>query len=176
MSTAVRVWKSIIGHEGKYSVSDDGKIRNDKTGRILKPWKDNNGYRCIRLGACTTNKHICRLLCIAFLGKRSDNWEPNHKNGIKGDDRLENLEWLTHAQNGKHAWDIGTHVATPLYGKANGNTILTIRKVLKIRNLYASGKYSHRALGEMFKVNASTIAQVVNCVTWTHILPRVLVS
>ena len=90
----------------KYEVSDTGLVRHVKHKRILKscPW---GGYG--RVSVWVNGKHkvikIAHLVARTYLGK--SNLTVNHKNGIKSDDRVENLEYLTAGENVKHAFKNG---------------------------------------------------------------------
>lgn len=90
-----------------YSITITGVVKNKQTGRILEGSINKAGYCHYRLMTdagftFTIGRH--RLLCIVF---KKDSYKQglivNHVNGVKGDDRLENLEWVTYRQNLEHA-------------------------------------------------------------------------
>ena len=81
-----------------------GRVRNDRTGKILKQ-RDNFGYRRVCLydsPGAKTFVLVHRLVACAFLGDFSVKKEVNHINGVKDDNRVENLEWCTHSENNLH--------------------------------------------------------------------------
>ena len=95
-------WKKIEGFEN-YSVSNNGRVRNDKTGRILKTYKKPSGYIQVQMGRKTVPKYIHRLVAQEFIPNASNKPQINHKNGIKDDNRLFNLEYCTNSENQIHA-------------------------------------------------------------------------
>ena len=96
-------WK-IIEAFPTYSVSDQGRVKNNKTGRILRQSKDSGGYAfvCLFNGAKYT-KTVHRLVAQAFIPNQDKLRDTNHLNGVKTDNRVENLEWCTHQSNCVHA-------------------------------------------------------------------------
>lgn len=94
------IWKSVVGYEGKYSVSNLGNIFSLKAKRLMKKNVNNRGYERVTIGRKQMSVH--RLVCIAFLGEIKDKKIVNHINGIKTDNRLENLEWVTCRENTIH--------------------------------------------------------------------------
>lgn len=94
------VWKPITGYELMYSVSNLGNIRNETTGLNLKPWKNWKGYLLVDLysNGKATHKSVHRLVAEAFLGSKHG-MQVNHKNEVKSDNRLGNLEWVTQKEN-----------------------------------------------------------------------------
>ena len=89
-------WKTIIGYEN-YEVSNTGKIKNKKSGKILKPIIMKNGYARVSL-----KQKVClihRLVLQTFLPTEDKRLEVNHKNHNRTDNFLENLEWVTHFEN-----------------------------------------------------------------------------
>lgn len=102
-------FKPIKGFE-HYLISDLGNVFNTRTGKVKKSCLDQKGYKRIRLldgrkkGA---TKKIHRLVAEAFLDNFSKELQVNHKNCIKDDNRVCNLEMVTQSQNTKHAWENG---------------------------------------------------------------------
>lgn len=111
-------WKDIVGYEGFYKVSNFGRVKSlnrlvpsKKTNgwmaiqeKILKQ-TNSNGYRAVTLTMlCVCHSHrVHRLVWTAFSGPIPNWLEINHKNGNKSDNRLNNLELLTHQLNMLHA-------------------------------------------------------------------------
>lgn len=88
-----------IENYNNYSVSNLGNIRNDKTGRILKTYTKPSGYVQVQLGRKTVPQYVHRLVAIAFISNPDNKPQVNHKNGVKYDNRVENLEWVTASEN-----------------------------------------------------------------------------
>lgn len=113
-------WKPVVGFEGYYEVSDLGRVRRVETyvntgikhsekrrvdGKILKQKINRAGYCCVDLCANSKKKTVTvhQLVARAFLEKSEEQTEVNHKNCVKTDNRLSNLEWCTPRENKDHA-------------------------------------------------------------------------
>lgn len=103
-------WRDIEGLEGKYKVSNFGNILSLKFNkqtqeRLLKLSTDSDGYAVIHIGEKMRKVH--RLVAEAFLPKIDGKDFVNHIDGNKKNNRVENLEWVTCAENARHARAIG---------------------------------------------------------------------
>lgn len=105
--------KYVNRYNNKYSITEEGKIWSNSTNQFLKTKINKLGYEEIRLGLGRKNKGthtIHRLVAETYLPNPNNYREVNHKNGIKTDNRLENLEWTTRSENMKHAIRTGLKV------------------------------------------------------------------
>ena len=99
---------------GNYLVYQDGRVYSINRNIFLKPCKDEKGYLRIGLsnnGISKTYK-LHRLIAEMFINKVKGKTQVNHINGIKNDNRVENLEWCNNAENQKHAWDNGLNTSS----------------------------------------------------------------
>lgn len=106
------IWKDVVGKEGEWQVSNLGRVKS--LGRKVPTWNGSktlketilqqrlrNGYLAVK------SENVHRLVARAFIPTDNPALHINHKNGIKIDNRVENLEWCTPLENTQHAWDTG---------------------------------------------------------------------
>ena len=99
MKNTKETWKPVVGYEGLYEVSSKGKVRSLKTGRILKPFYDTSGYAMVNLTSANndrTKKLVHRLVALSFIPNLKNLSDVNHKDEIKTNNNLDNLEWISH--------------------------------------------------------------------------------
>lgn len=169
--------KTIKGYEGIYSVTQDGRIwshprswvrTNGSPSHTKGSWLKNslakNGYKVVSLykDFKPDKRYVHRLVAEAFLPRL----EVNHKNGIKTDNRLENLEWMTTSQNVLHAKQV-LKVYAPK-GEKSPQAKLTENDVREIKKLKKEGK-TMQELATQFGVCTSGISRIVNRQLWSHV-------
>jgi hypothetical protein len=118
----------IIDGFPNYSIDENGVVVNNITGRVIKHHTDKKGYK--RIGLRFKNKqkkfYIHRLVASVFILNPRNKETVNHKNGVKSDNNVNNLEWMTNEENMKHAYDTG------LYKHRHYIPSLLVKKVLEI--------------------------------------------
>lgn len=97
-------WKDIEGHPN-HEVSDLGRVRNKKTGRIMKQFRGQNGY--LQLQIDKRNERVHRMVATAFLGGNHQELDVNHKDTNKENNCVSNLEWTTRSENIIHSFKHG---------------------------------------------------------------------
>ncbi len=178
-------WKYIKGYEGLYEISSLGntkslerRVRNSPTGserivkeKILSPGLGSHGYLTVRIGKESILIH--RLVAQTFIPNPKNKPEVNHKNGIKTDNHVENLEWVTRRENMQHAVKVGLQKHANSYGNHQGelnhSSKLTESQVKEIRKLYDIGNFTYMELSEKFGVHYSVIARIIKREKWKHI-------
>jgi hypothetical protein len=116
-------WKDIPGYEGRYQVSDQGRVRSldalvlcsgpvkgayysRKKGRVLRPGRMPLGHLSVALGK-GNSQCVHKLVLISFIGAALEGYECLHRNGVPDDNRLDNLHWGTRSENMKDAYAHG---------------------------------------------------------------------
>jgi len=158
------VWKDVNGYEGLYQVSNLGRVKSLQYGkeRILTPIKNGKDNMHIYLNVRLYGKRVWyigihHLVALAFLNKKSNNLEVNHKNGITFDNWVGNLEWVTHKQNIQHSFDVLKRKSMKNIGHK-----LTLDDVKEIRKKYIPRKYSLYRLAKEYGVTPSLISLIIN--------------
>jgi len=163
-------WLPIADYEGYYEISDRGRVRNvmDRKStfinRILNPRKDKDGYLLVNLyreGKRKTMK-VHRLVMAAFVGECPDGKEVNHKDAVKANCCVGNLEYVSHRDNQHHAAMKGIMGR----GERNGCAKLTENDIHEIRWLLKTTKMTHAEIAELFGVIRATIGLIANRKNW----------
>lgn len=162
-------WKSVKGYEGHYEVSNLGNVRSinriDSIGRkrksvTLKPSKNTEGYFGVNLckDGIVTYTRLHKIVAINFLTKQAEDDVVNHINGIKHDNRLENLEYCTQKQN----------LNKCIYYKQRNTNLnsLSDKEIIEImKSYYESIKQRNEKnyyVLEKYNITSDTLRQIVN--------------
>lgn len=114
-------WKPIKNFENLYQVSNLGRVSNYR--KIMKPYTNNSGYKCIDLTTNSTRKKylVHRLVAETFLENPEQFKVVNHIDGNKHHNSVDNLEWCTNSMNILHARRTGLNPYNfPTKGKILG--------------------------------------------------------
>lgn len=188
------IWKPVKGYEGLYEVSNLGRVRSlDRVvkystgatrlhkGRIMKTPSSRSGYPHTVLRKNKKGRTTCvhRMVAEAFLPNPEDKRAVNHIDGVKHNNHLSNLEWVTFQENSRHAWKMG--LANFDNKNINGNEqrrgegrynsklkeedVKFIRKNCKMNG----GNLQYVEMAKMFGVSKTIVRLAAIKKTWKHI-------
>lgn len=171
MKEIVERWRGVSGFL-HYLVSDLGNVRrtvahgNHAPGE-LRQSRDSDGYRMVSLwnGERQHLRRTALVVLAAFIGPCPPMHESNHKNGRIDDNRLENLEYVTKAQNIKHSIEV---LGRDYRGEGNPDARLTDAKVIRLRERAARGE-SFTALGIAFGISGMAAGAIATGKAWSHV-------
>lgn len=168
-------WRPIPGWP-EYLVSDHGRVKRAVTdsknhyvaGRLVRPRLSSDGYPRVTLSRDGKMRGISAhvLVALAFISPQPVGHQVNHKNGIKTDNRPENLEWVTAQENVRHRFRVLKQ--QPLRGMQHGMAKLTRAEVIEMRAKRAAGA-TLVELAEAYGVSAPHVHSIVERKLWKHI-------
>ena len=165
----MEIWKNVVGFEEQYEISNLGNLRSKE--RFVKHWRggerkyksnvknirlnDKGYFRCnLKNEGKRYDFTIHKLVALAFIPNEENKPVVNHKNGIKTDNRVENLEWCTVQENITHA------VKNRLV-----KTKLTDEQAKEIFN----SQLSHRKLAKLYNITSSIVWRIKNKKAYKHL-------
>lgn len=175
----VEVWKPVVGHEGAYEVSDQGRVRSlDRDirlapshqapsgctihirGRTLRPGLSSNGYLTVAIER--ESVMVQHLVAAAFIGPRPEGLLVLHGDGCRTNNAATNLRYGTYAENAADAAEHGTRTRGSSYRSAKlDEWTAGVVRALK-------GMWSQADLAMLFQVSPAAVQAVHDGRTWTH--------
>lgn len=176
------IWKPVVGFEVTHMISNLGNVRVlarehiNSIGRIHRRseklitkftshWGYSHVYLCVG-GNKKQKKFVHRLVAEAFIQNPDNKPQVNHINGVKTDNRLENLEWCTQSENQRHA--IRTGLKRVFAGENNHCAKLTMDQVREIRGAYVKKYGVITALARKYNVSDTAIYYVIQNKTYAE--------
>lgn len=162
------IWKSVVGYDGIYSVSNAGNIRRDTSGiclcikgRILKKSLKRNGYHQVCLYKDSIKKYhqVSKLVIEAFLYQRPKGMTINHKDGVKTNNHFSNLEYMDSYENLMHAYR----------NKRFINGVLNDKKIINIRKCRLINKMSLKEIALKYKISPSSVSLISRFRVWKNV-------
>jgi hypothetical protein len=173
------IWKSVVGYEGYYEVSNLGRVKRNakkiyseericwvhKKERIVD--QTIRTYKFVHLivhGRKTKLIRTHRLVALAFIPNPENKPEVNHIDGNKLNNNLENLEWVTRSENAIHAYSNGLIPK----GENSHKTKITNEQALDIFKRAHIGE-KHRTIANDYNISKSVVTDIKRQKSWKHI-------
>lgn len=195
------IYKDIGGYYGDYQISNLGNVKSfKKTERLLKFGINATGYYHVGLSYNGLVKYhnVHRLVAETFIPNSNSKQCINHINGIKTDNRIENLEWCSYSENNQHSYDnklhlpiihsnetknkmsvirLGKkhttssieHMSIIKQGEKNKTAKLKNVDIVEIRKLRKNG-LTYKTIGDKYNVTHACIYQICKNKSWKHII------
>ena len=161
------IFKTIVGHE-MYSVTNKGRVYNEKRDKFLKPSVNSSNYKKVVLNG--KNLYVHRLVAEAFCDNPNNLCEVNHKDGNKWNNNYTNLEWVTKSENAQHAFDMGLRTISGYtrYRVSKSAHRFTDYEIEEIHNMYYDGM-TKQEIADKIGCYSSTICNILNGKTYREI-------
>lgn len=158
-------------HNPHYEVDEEGNVWSTKYGspRKMKAQVSKSGYESVMIMPECRWYKVHRLVAVAFIPNPDNLPYVNHKDGNKLNNRPDNLEWVTKAQNQQHAAANG--LLRPAKGESHFYAKLSESDVLEIRKRFKSGSRTDgaRAIGRDYGLHHSSVMAIIEGDSWKHL-------
>lgn len=164
----MELWVKIESHP-QYLISSLGRVKH-KRGTLLAFALNHKGYHRVFLYNKEGGKYyfVHRLVAKAFIPNTENSPQVNHKNAIKCDNNVDNLEWVTNRQNQDHA--IRNGLKARLKGSKNGTAVLNEQKVLEIRaKLLPWTGFTIALLAREYGSSETRVRAIRDRTNWRHV-------
>lgn len=164
----MEIWKDVKEFEGHYQVSNLGNVRSIKFGKILPIVETNKfGYKKFMLRKPNYKKIVFthRVVAECFINNPLNKPFVNHKNSIKNDNNIENLEWCTASENLKHSF---SHGKNSQVGERNAKSKLTSDEVYKIK--FETDGMIHSQIAKIYNIHTNHVGSIKRNERWSHIV------
>lgn len=176
MENQIEVWKDVVGYEGIYKVSNLGKIKSLTrsvfckkkarvfNGKIMSLQDNRRGYMTVllRINGKEKRKYVHRLVCESFLNNTENYKQVNHKDGIRNNNNLNNLEYCTASYNAKHSYSnlnrVRPHIGKTYELSFNSKPIIQYDLNMNFINRYSCSKEA----SEKTNTHYTCISMVLN--------------
>lgn len=152
----------IVRSKGRWANVESGKPSFYLMGKVLNHVVKKTGYCsiCLFINSKKTYHLVHRLVAMSFIPNPLNYSQVNHKNGVKHDNRVENLEWCTPKENISHMLKNGMREAPK--GENHFNVRISDEDALRAIEMYQSGNYLMKDIASMFNVHRRTIGDIIN--------------
>lgn len=165
----IEEWRDVVGFDGPYKVSNTGKVARYVDGQLkeLSP-KSIRGYPavCLKRSGVKKYPYVHTLVLEAFVGPRPTGFVCCHYDGVKTNNRIENLRWGTYKQNAEDAARLGSY--NPPLGSENKRSKLTETDIPVIRRRIQDGE-TNVDIAKDFRVDPSIISEIRSNKLWKHV-------
>lgn len=163
VGSEMETWLDILGWVGRYQVSDLGRIRSVRTGRVLRAVALADGYWKVNLYRDGKSRGclVHRAALMAFRGEPKPGEQACHNDGNKANNALTNLRWDSAIANAADKRAHGTH----LCGEAIAKSKLTAAQVREIR----ASSLGIRRLAKRYGVSKETVRRARSGRCWSHV-------